>query len=1018
MSITETGSFFRMKFWTSFFLLLTFFCQVSWVCNAQSFDENYRRIDSLYHAGETEEVINLEQQILPQLGQRVDTLAANVLFYIGDAYMSGYDMDKAIRYFNRERDIRKQILPIDPDGYSNSLYNLMFVYLENGAADLAIEMGRELLEFDKSNYTINSEKYVWSAIDYFNVLLEVDRWSEAEAEARSLLAALSDDAKLRSLVETKLGLLYTYRGLYSKATRCYSNALPQMATTYGDSSEEYHISQADYANLLMAQGKYDLAEEILVNSLEIIRNANWLSRDQVYFAALNNLSIIYTLLGQFDRAQNILNTVLSNDSTTLGVDNPDFAISLSNLGQLYTDQARYAEAQTTLQQAIAILDANGESSSVSYARKLNNLARNYQYAGQVAQAVPLLERALKIFEDNLGKDSPEYATALLNLGMAQLATSPAAGYSNLKRAESLRRKLLGRKHPLYAESLEKLALYQWKKRNKKEVRRLMGAVFDNYFDQVSDFFPVLTEEEKANLFQNSIRPSQEIYASWVTDSGNSDPETLGELYTITINTKGLILYATDRVRQKILQSGDSSLIELYESWESQKELLAFYYSNNQNPAQVDSLLLVSQSTEKELARRSATFSRDIIRPQRNWKEIQSVLKPGEAALEIIRFKKYDVDSLKFRDAIHYACLILTSETKTGPKIVLLREGNLLENRYLSYYRNGIQFKVDDEYTYGYFWEPINRQLRSLGVEKLFLSPDGAYNLLSLPSIKNPETQKYLLEEFDIHLIGSTRDLLSTATKKSMGQSSLLIGYPQYNSNQKKDEKSVRSEQPVLMSRSIRGSLSRFLRGQNGIAELPGTKKEVELVSLELQKTHQPIVLLATEATEQRIKQTESPDILHIATHGYFLEDGTKQKTPNPLLNSGLILAGATDFIRSGENPLHAEDDGVLTAYEAMNLALDNTNLVVLSACETGLGTVQSGEGVYGLQRAFQLAGAKYIIMSLWPVDDEATQFLMSEFYQRWSKVDDIRLAFKEAQLETKARFGASYYWGAFVLVGI
>ena len=177
-------------------------------------------------------------------------------------------------------------------------------------------------------------------------------------------------------------------------------------------------------------------------------------------------------------------------------------------------------------------------------------------------------------------------------------------------------------------------------------------------------------------------------------------------------------------------------------------------------------------------------------------------------------------------------------------------------------------------------------------------------------------------------------------------------------------------------------------------------------------------LLGSSATERSIKNAVNHDILHIATHGYFLEDEAIHNTPNPLLNSGLILAGATNFIRQGQNPLHSEDDGILTAFEAMNLDLENTNVVVLSACETGLGTVQNGEGVYGLQRAFQLAGANYIIMSLWPVDDEATQYLMSEFYKQWAVKENVRDAFRQAQLSTRQKFNASYYWGAFVLIGL
>jgi len=181
------------------------------------------------------------------------------------------------------------------------------------------------------------------------------------------------------------------------------------------------------------------------------------------------------------------------------------------------------------------------------------------------------------------------------------------------------------------------------------------------------------------------------------------------------------------------------------------------------------------------------------------------------------------------------------------------------------------------------------------------------------------------------------------------------------------------------------------------------------------------------ATETNIKAIKGQSVVHIATHGYFLPDpddlgeNFAHAAGNPLLRSGLILAGAPDPAKEEKRAdLSGNDNGVLTAYEAMNLNLEGTSLLVLSACETGLGEVKAGEGVYGLQRAFQVAGARTLLMSLWKVDDAATQMLMTSFYTNWTKSGNKLTAFKQAQAQLRAnpKYKDPYYWGAFVMLGM
>ena len=219
-------------------------------------------------------------------------------------------------------------------------------------------------------------------------------------------------------------------------------------------------------------------------------------------------------------------------------------------------------------------------------------------------------------------------------------------------------------------------------------------------------------------------------------------------------------------------------------------------------------------------------------------------------------------------------------------------------------------------------------------------------------------------------------------------------------------------------------------GSKEVAALPATKIEIEGINKTLKLAgYSATSLMQKTASEANLKSVNSPTVMHIATHGYFLKDvelsGTgfgvhlDNATDNPLLRSGLILTGGGKTLSGEQEPsLRSNDNGVLTAFEAMNLNLQGTSLVVLSACETGLGEVKAGEGVYGLQRAFQVAGAEALVMSLWKVDDAATQQLMTNFYSAWIKLGDKHKAFRQAQMQLMTKYKDPYYWGAFVMMGM
>jgi CHAT domain-containing protein len=182
------------------------------------------------------------------------------------------------------------------------------------------------------------------------------------------------------------------------------------------------------------------------------------------------------------------------------------------------------------------------------------------------------------------------------------------------------------------------------------------------------------------------------------------------------------------------------------------------------------------------------------------------------------------------------------------------------------------------------------------------------------------------------------------------------------------------------------------------------------------------------ASEDRVKEMESPKIFHVATHGFTtpaldksetdaLTESEAMMTENPLMKTGLLLKGAGDILDKTNFNYNIES-GILTAYEAMSLNLDKTDLVVLSACETGLGEIANGEGVYGLQRAFLVAGAKVLIMSMFKVDDDATQKLILNFYKKWLTTNNMRQSFIDAKKELRVEYPEPYYWAPFMMIGL
>jgi CHAT domain-containing protein len=278
---------------------------------------------------------------------------------------------------------------------------------------------------------------------------------------------------------------------------------------------------------------------------------------------------------------------------------------------------------------------------------------------------------------------------------------------------------------------------------------------------------------------------------------------------------------------------------------------------------------------------------------------------------------------------------------------------------------------------------------------LYVAPEGALNLVPLGALVD-EKGAYLLERYTINYLASGRDLLHLGRNEPARGPAIIIADPAFDQTPSSAQP---SEGAQRRSRDFRST--KYER-------LPGTAAEAQTLKRVLPDA---AVLTGTAATETAAKRIAGPRILHIATHGFFLED-VPGESEDPMLRSGLVFAGVNALSS-------AEDDGVLTALEASNLDLRGTKLVVLSACETGLGEVKNGEGVFGLRRAFVVAGAETLLMSLWQVADEATKDLMTSYYSRLSRGEPRGEALRQAQLAMlkDAKTAHPFFWAAFISSG-
>lgn len=805
---------------------------------------------------------------------------------------------------------------------------------------------------------------------------------------------------------------------FEKAATFFRRDLRRAKKQKGEFNIAYAYPAEALGETYVQLGRYADAEPLLTRAVNIYGMQQGVSGKD-YLNATLLLGNLYGYQGLFEKAikkyEEVRKAYAKDEQPA------QYADICLNLAEAHRKLDRDSTALALYLESKALYESSGNTETLSYAGCCANLASFYRDRGRYEEASYLYVTANPIYRRLVGEKHPKYATSLhqtgvlyLMSGLKDLAEEP------LLKAKAIRKEILGERHPRYASScLELGVLYDLTDRS-HEAEPLYRQAVSIMLEQMDLLLPTLSEAERKAYLLEERQTFDDFY---LFAYRNQKKDLVGEVFDLQLIRKGILFRSTQKMQQRILASGDSVLVQKFRRWKEKRSELADLLQRplaEREARKTDIAWLETQTNklERELSRTSNAFAQANSQRSYTWQDVQARLQADEALVDIVRIAVLDTT---------YAALVLTP--KKPPVMVRIDKGKHLEGTALRRYRNAIRYQLPDTESYTNFWQPIREALPK-GTKKVYFSPDGVFHKINLLTLQDPENEDFLADQLDIQLLGNPKDLLAFTDAKSRTQNYedyqlYLFGYPAYNTglsaapNATEKDKD-RSADLAFFAQMRTDTSQRFWTAGEKVSLLPGTKKEVETIARAAKGQRiQARTFLEDEATEARLKSLESPDLLHVATHGFFMADLPPESDAtlreNPLLRSGLLLAGAELTLKGTPPP---EEDGILTAQEAMNLSLEGTELVVLSACETGLGQVQNGEGVYGLQRAFRQAGARSVLMSLWKVSDEATQEMMTTFYDNLlTRRQAKREAFRNARQSLRERFPEPYYWGAFVLVG-
>lgn len=969
-----------------------------------------------------------------------------------------YDTGKykeALQLGTQAADIRKQTLGDNHPDYMQSISYLAEYNAKLGKYDEALRLGNTALDFKKASLGEGNPDYAMALNNIARYNSNMGNYTEAIT-----LGNQATDILKRTLgtghpdYAMSLGNLASFNaamGDYAEAIRLGTTASESIKQIFGDSHPDYASSIENLANYNHQSGNTTEAIKLGTLAMEIKKRALGTTHPD-YATSLNNLASFYAANANYNEAIKLQNTAIEIRRKTLGANHPEYAQSLASLASFYSAIGNYNEAirlgKTALEirknalgeqhpdyakSLLSLADFYGKSGNKdeaaklaslamdidrttlgdnhpAYAASLSNLAVYYSDMGNYKEAIRLESIAMEIDRYNYGENHPDYATSLSNLAVYY---SNDGNYTVAIRLETaateIRQKALGEAHPLYARSLNNLAAYNLYVGNYETASQQLQKRYQLTNSYILKNFSTMTAQERTNFWNiHSVFFGNTLpFAAFK----HPNPTSNALAYDGQLFSKGLLLNAELEIQKLIEKSGDQNFAEKFNKIRSDRATLDHLYQSAPEKRQMnaDSLASVIEREEKQLVESSkelGDYTRDLAI---NWHDVQNKLSDTDIAIEFADFMDQDQHT--------YVALVL-AKNMTAPEIVKIPIGKTNSATY---------YTTPD--LYNTIWQPLQKYLQ--GIKSVYFAPSGIFHSIAIEYLPD-DSGEIFANKYNAYRLTSTRELALTRAsnpeKKASVYGGIIYNFAKGDWQDLKNSK----DQIVAEFRDIPDFENEETQ-RAGIGFLKGAQIESEEVSAIL-RDGEYLVAEGSDvnATEESFKKLSGTGvkILHIATHGFYEPEGKKKsfsdylttgnknnKEDLSLSRSGLFLAGAAsalDPIKRKDIPEGVED-GILTAKEISRLDFQGLDLVVLSACQTGLGEI-TGEGVFGLQRGFKKAGAQTIVMSLWKVDDAATKDLMTEFYKNLMGGMTKREAFVESQEQLRKKYTDPKKWAAFIMV--